>query len=207
MGFGQHHLHQISPRASAKELAEQNGESVSDDADKTSKQDTVSASIETQTNGNKDTTHIEENVAETRNPIAVFKQIESTQGRTAGFQFEGWYRVDGLEILEPRSPELVRMLEQKWSRKNKHGKDVIGQRRGVEWEKSMSYQWAVMKMKIDEDASGEKGEPQIERLVERVVTTPKKSVNEQLAELRMTDAETKTGCGKISVGQATSAEA
>jgi hypothetical protein len=131
----------------------------------------------------------------------------SAKRQTRGYQFEGWYNVDKLQFLEPNSPELVRMLELKWSREDKHGQTYTSQRRGTDWDKSLGHRWAVAKLKIDKDACRAKGESQIERLPERrKSSTANKSVNEMLAELRMKDAKPETAGEKGSVSVDISAE-
>lgn len=45
-------------------------------------------------------------------PIAIFQQ-----GLPLEFEFKGWYTVARLDFLEPRTPELIRMLEQKWQKR------------------------------------------------------------------------------------------
>ena len=124
-------------------------------------------------------------------PIAVFKQM-SGKRNTTGYQFEGWYKLERVAFLEPHSAELIRMLEQKWSRTDKTGKTVMIDRNGTEWQKSLSYKWAVVKLAKDEEADKEKGTPDIERFPDPEPAgagAGRKSVNEMLAEMRLKDSD------------------
>lgn len=122
-------------------------------------------------------------------PIAVFKQARrGQQGRT--FRFDDWYLIDKLALLEPGSAELIKMLEQKWTKKDKFGNIRQEERSEASWKASLSHRWAVVKLKKDEAAEKELGVPRIERLPDLDPESPKvakKSVNEMLAELRMGD--------------------
>lgn len=92
-------------------------------------------------------------------PVAAFKQAHPMQqGRS--YIFEAWYRIQKIEFLEPRSPELVRMLKQKFTRVGRNGKVVRKVRSGVRWEESLGLRWAVAKFG---EVKGERGAPGIER--------------------------------------------
>ncbi len=60
------------------------------------------------------------------------------------------------------------------------------QRTREDWDRSLKLRWAVIKMEKDEQATKERGNPEIERLAEE---EPKnvKSVNEMLKEMRMAE--------------------
>ena len=81
------------------------------------------------------------------------------------------------------------MLEQKWAREDRYGNASFAQRRKEDWEKSLGYEWAVIKF---EKAEGEDvpKPPEIEKLpdveprVRRAERGTVKSVNEMLAEMR-----------------------
>ena len=118
---------------------------------------------------------------EHKTPIAVFKQIGPPKQHARSYEFEGWYNVERIEFLAPRSDGLVRMLEQKWSRTNGWGKTKWKDRNPAAWAESMSHRWAAVKFKEDETAQKERGGLKIERLPD----PPKKSVNEMLAEMRV----------------------
>ena len=47
-------------------------------------------------------------------PVAIFAQEGQFQAGRA-YKFRGWYKIERLTFLEPGSPELVRMLQQKFS--------------------------------------------------------------------------------------------
>ena len=120
--------------------------------------------------------------------IAVFRQIGSGDGlHQRAFKWEGWFKIALLDILEPQSDELKRMLEQKFLRFDSMGRPVQAQRSSVGWQKSLALRWAVIKFAKDEDAERDLGQPSIEKLPEPEVDhqEQKQSVNEMLAELRM----------------------
>lgn len=122
---------------------------------------------------------------EAGHPIAVFKQVVKAQaGRS--YKFEGWNKIALIDYLEPNSPELVRMLEQKWT-KTKGSKTTQEARSSESWQKSLSLKWAVVKLVKDEVAEAERGVPKIERKLNEEPPQPRKSVNEMLAELRVKD--------------------
>ena len=85
-------------------------------------------------NGTEGTNHT--NDKDAHGPIAVFRQT-SADGRNPPFRFEGWFKIRSLSFLEPESEELVRMLEQKWSRTDETGKTLVEGRRGTLWGKSL----------------------------------------------------------------------
>lgn len=118
--------------------------------------------------------------------IAVFKQVAGKQ-RTAGFKFEGWFKVEKVDLLEPQSDAVVKMLKQKWTFTDRNGNTVLGERSKEEWERSMKYRWAVVKLARDEKAEEERGPPKIEKAKSRPMKE-EKSVNEMLAEMRMKDS-------------------
>jgi hypothetical protein len=104
------------------------------------------------------------------NPIAIFEQTCKSRDNTH-FVFTGWHNITNISLIAPRSNELVRMLEQKWSTGVESKRDMTA------WARSLGYEWAVIKMSkiVGDDAP----EPP------KVQQTPKRSVNELLAELRM----------------------
>jgi hypothetical protein len=118
-------------------------------------------------------------------PIAIFSQPVCRASRF--FKFIGWYKVVRLQLIEPKSEELVRMLTKKWETKDRYGPLVSRQRDAMKWRESVLYRWAVIKMEKDEKSMGEKGEPKIERLAEdeSAGSGTGKSVNEMLAEMRL----------------------
>ena len=94
---------------------------------------TNDAAYEAQTNVDSSCNQPSYITAKPLNPIAVFKQVAG-RNHTRGFKFDGWYNVDRVEFQKLNSPELVRMLEQKWARKDRNGKTYIPARKGAEWE-------------------------------------------------------------------------
>ncbi|KAK4899687.1 hypothetical protein LTR27_002953 [Elasticomyces elasticus] len=121
-------------------------------------------------------------------PVAVFKQTRG-RGMRRSFQFDGFYYGLHIAYLEPHSPELVRMLEQKWSRIDRHGKVVMSERDHASWQESLGLRWAVVKFARHEEADRQKGVPRIERLSDATESARggavKKSVNEMLQEMRL----------------------
>lgn len=117
-------------------------------------------------------------------PIAVFEEV-----RYKEFRFLGWYAITRVSILAPFSQELVRMLEQKWTLLDRFGKPKKGTDRDrSSWQKSLSCEWAVVKF---EKMEGEDSPapPSIEHAISPEPEPPRKSVNEQLAEMRLADKE------------------
>ncbi len=124
-------------------------------------------------------------------PIAVFKQsILSSMSKTANYDFHGWYKIEHIAFLEPHSVELVRMLEQKWTRTDRRGNIVSVERDQAHWQQSLGYRWAVVKFAKEEAAQQDRGNPKIEKLPFELARAgePKKSVKELLAEMRLEDA-------------------
>lgn len=121
---------------------------------------------------------------EHKTPIAVFKQVGPPKPHARSYEFEGWYNVERIAFLAPRSDGLVRMLEQKWSHTDSRGKTKWKDRNPAAWAESMSHRWAVVKLTEDETAQKERGALKIERLPD----PPNKSVNEMLAEMRVKES-------------------
>ncbi|KAI7483372.1 hypothetical protein KC351_g5207 [Hortaea werneckii] len=120
-------------------------------------------------------------------PIAIFKQVRrSKEQRAHAFNFEGWFKIERLAFLEPQSPELIRMLQQKWQKTDRSGNVVQKKRDEKGWQESLSQRWAVIKFAEDQEAKQERGTPNIERIEEEDVhEKPQKSVNEILANMRL----------------------
>ena len=78
-------------------------------------------------------------------PIAVFTQTYPERGSNSSvyFRFTGWYQLRTVDFLHPNSPDLTRMMQQKWDIKDRRGKDV--RREKSAWAKSMALRWAVCK--------------------------------------------------------------
>lgn len=85
-----------------------------------------------------------------------------------------------MDILHPESPELVRMLEQKWTRTRSGRKSQIA-RDPASWKRSLGYTWAVLRF---EKEDGESKPPDIKV---SHVDEPTKSVSEMLKEMRLKD--------------------
>lgn len=183
-----------------------------EDKDKDMGQDKTNADAETNVPFQPTTATTAASTNTTNQPIAVFSQGHrggnSTSRRT--FKFDGWYRIRHLTILEPRSPELVRMLEQKWSRgDNAHGNrggrggrggrgarawgqaaQAQAERAPEDWNASLSKRWAVVQLVRHEDKQRER--PEIPKLEDEEGKSGKRAgevreargVNELLRELR-----------------------
>lgn len=122
-------------------------------------------------------------------PIAVFEQVSRWQ--TGPFRFAGYYKIASLEYLAPHSRELFQLLEQKFTTTDRFGRIKQRQRSAASWRSSMRHRWAVMSLEKDEDADASQPPPKIEVQKSLVgdsdITSPRKSVNELLKELRMKD--------------------
>ncbi|KAK8016128.1 hypothetical protein PG993_014317 [Apiospora rasikravindrae] len=118
-------------------------------------------------------------------PIAVFGQAGYGE-----FRFAGWYSVARVSILAPHSPDLVRMLQQKWERRDRWGNVVTKKRDASGWKTSLTHQWAVVKFEklIPEIAPAA---PTIEKLPPQARASDSekggKGVSELLNELRLKD--------------------
>ncbi|KAI7494013.1 hypothetical protein KC367_g8330 [Hortaea werneckii] len=119
--------------------------------------------------------------------IAIFKQVQPSKEQQAhAFNFEGWFKIERLAFLEPQSPELIRMLQQKWQKTDRFGNVVQRKRDEKGWQESLSHRWAVIKFAEDQEAKQTRGTPNIERIVEKdIPKRPEKTVNEILAEMRL----------------------
>lgn len=120
-------------------------------------------------------------------PIAVFEEVRSNL-----FKFAGWHSVACVSILAPHSKSLVRMLQQKWQRRDRLGNFMPVQRSPEQWSASLAHQWAVVKF--------EKLAPDVAPaapIIEKLPPPPKpsshgsegevKGVNELLNDLRLKD--------------------
>lgn len=122
----------------------------------------------------------------------VFEQQNGHRTPTSAmFQFLGYFNLVKMQILEPQTPELVRMQEQKWTRKDKYGRDKPINRNAESWKKSLNQRWAVLGFEKDDKATEELGVPQIEISSRRDTNgdaqKERKSVNDMLREMRMKD--------------------
>ncbi|KAK8000201.1 hypothetical protein PG990_012801 [Apiospora arundinis] len=120
-------------------------------------------------------------------PIAVFEDLGHSE-----FKFAGWFSVAHVSILAPHSHDLVRMLQQKWERRNRYGNVIPLQRDPSRWRASLDYQWAVVKFeKLHPDVAP--ATPAIEKLprpskIGSEMET--RGVNEILNDLRLKDKGT-----------------
>ncbi|KAJ9617182.1 hypothetical protein H2200_000903 [Cladophialophora chaetospira] len=130
-------------------------------------------------------------------PIAIFSQGARFSKLRPSFTFQGYYRITNLQFLEPNTPDLARMLQQKWTVTNQRTGRVHERQRDMQsWEKSFNLRWAVVKFEKDETADKKLGKPQIERLKDDEeddidAGREKKSVNDMLRELSMKDSNAK----------------
>ncbi|KAI1778910.1 hypothetical protein F4818DRAFT_402826 [Hypoxylon cercidicola] len=84
--------------------------------------------------------------------VAVFEQRRWQNGVSGGFVFVGWHRVARVNILAPRSAELVRMQQQKWERRGRRG-HAPPVRDAAAWNAALGTEWAVVKFeKLGDDA-------------------------------------------------------
>lgn len=145
--------------------------------------------------------------------IALFeecrKQGDSLWERNGRFIFVGWYKVGHVELVSPRSKELVQMLKRKWEWRNHLGNLVpIRNRSAAAWEEALTSEWAIVKFKAL-DASEAPPPPAIKKLhseaAELMGAVEPKSVNEMLAEMRLKDRAKKATTraeGEDGAGQA-----
>ncbi|KAI0863485.1 hypothetical protein F4860DRAFT_64227 [Xylaria cubensis] len=129
-------------------------------------------------------------VPESPLPIAIFEEQRTpglrTGGNNAQFAFKGWFKISRINILAPHSAELVRMLQQKWGRKDRFGHVLPSKPRDASaWNTSLAMEWAVIAFQLLEGEDAPPA-PQIEKLPEpeRPIT---KSVNEMLSDMRLND--------------------
>ena len=192
--FTKSNLNLLEPRQANDEATTLNSEEQQDTnattSDPTQSADQPSTSTPSSPPTELQAEHSPETVANPT-PIAVFAQDRGPlSGRS--FQFIGWYKVAKLSFLEPRSTDLVQMLEQKWSRQDRRTGAVKQKERDAsKWEESLGLRWAVMKMEKDEIADKRSGELVVERLPDMVEAGDvkqdgsRKTVNEMLAEMRL----------------------
>ncbi len=133
-------------------------------------------------------------------PIAVFEQRRvrgphGGAGSDTKFAFAGWYKVARVNVLAPRSTELVRMQKQKWERRDRFGRTILGRARDASaWETAVSIEWAVVK--FEKLGAGEAPPaPAVERLPAPQRRShgdegEPRSVNEMLTELRLQGTNT-----------------
>ncbi|KAI1417380.1 hypothetical protein F5Y13DRAFT_152676 [Hypoxylon sp. FL1857] len=98
--------------------------------------------------------------------IAVFQEHRFPNARPR-FAFVGWFKVARINVLAPRSAELVRMQQQKWERRDHYGNIVPTRPRdAAAWEATLGTEWAVVKFEklAGDDAPAA---PAIEKLSRR----------------------------------------
>lgn len=118
-------------------------------------------------------------------PIAVFEAAS----RRRIFTFTGYYKVEKIALLAPHSFALQDMLTKKWQpQRDRWGKVIEVERDAAGWAKSFSQKWAVVKFVKFEGEDGVSA-PDAPVIVAWQESSPvqKKSVNELLAEMRMSD--------------------
>ncbi|KAG8533758.1 uncharacterized protein KY384_001499 [Bacidia gigantensis] len=76
-------------------------------------------------------------------PVFLEAKGRPSQGRSAVFY--GYFSILHVDFLEPQSPELVRMLEQKWS-PSKFGSGQTRRRSPERWADSLRQEWVVIQM-------------------------------------------------------------
>ncbi|KKY28629.1 hypothetical protein UCRPC4_g00435 [Phaeomoniella chlamydospora] len=89
-------------------------------------------------------------------PIPVFLEVTKKR-QTRKFLYYGYWDLAKIDFLKPRSPGLVRMLQQKWSghisnqtRKSEwrpSSANTPKERNPEAWEKSLGQKWAVIKLR------------------------------------------------------------
>lgn len=121
--------------------------------------------------------------------VMVFEQQNGHRTPTSAmFKFIGYFNLTKMQVLEPQTPELVRMQEQKWTRKDKYGRSKPINRNAESWKKSLSQRWAVLGFEKDGKAAEELEPPQIkstQRGTHDGSQEEGRSVNEMLREMRL----------------------
>lgn len=125
--------------------------------------------------------------------VMVFDQsldFVSQIASRARFKFLGFYNLERMQILEPKTPELVRMLEQKWTRTNKWGRSRQIERDSKGWQKSLNHSWAILKFTKADVAGVKLSPPKIEIQLNDnrsrgKENEPQMFVNEMLRDLRL----------------------
>ncbi|KAK6086594.1 hypothetical protein SCUP515_00160 [Seiridium cupressi] len=126
-------------------------------------------------------------------PIAVFQEVRSVSNKKA-FIFSGWYGISRVNIIAPHSAELIRMLQQKWERRDRFGNVSKSISRDLSaWKSSMKHEWAVVK--FNKLGDGAPPVPQIEKteMIPKQSEGPERSVTEMLQEMRLKDGNLDIG--------------
>ena len=101
-----------------------------------------------------------------QNNISVFSEKGAFKSLRK-FAFIGFFRILNVDFLKPHSPELVRMLEQKWamthdsSTEQAKAQAYTKRRNADRWAESLRQEWAVVK--LDEVVDDGLEMPRIER--------------------------------------------
>jgi len=127
----------------------------------------------------------------------MFEQTSSERIQSrARFTFLGYFDLMKMQVLEPNTPELTRMLEQKWTKINKWGQSRQIQRDADSWKESLSYRWAVLKFK---KSTVQLEPPKIEVTTddmgirkENLWSDSRKGVNEMLRDMRIKHSKDET---------------
>ena len=119
-------------------------------------------------------------------PIAVYAQTFASNRSFPLFTFTGYYSITNLQFLAPHSPELIRMLDQKWTIQHRRSGNTIKKSRNKEgWDASLKFRWAIVKLAKAEEATKRLLAPKIEKLEPAEETGEKKGVNEMLRDMRL----------------------
>ncbi|GAW16427.1 hypothetical protein ANO14919_058540 [Xylariales sp. No.14919] len=139
-------------------------------------------------------------------PVAIFEERRGLGSRMeadpARFAFKGWFKVSRVNILAPRSAELVHMLQKKWEeRKRRLGFTTRSKSRDpAAWEAALGREWAVVRFELVE-GEGAPLPPQIERSpVFKRSEGETKGVTEMLSGMRVGDCNTGGQKGKEPAG-------
>ncbi|KAI0476040.1 hypothetical protein GGR56DRAFT_640806 [Xylariaceae sp. FL0804] len=129
-----------------------------------------------------------------QSPTAVFEEVrkmDDLNGRT--LLFKGWFRVTRINLLAPKSAELVRMQNQKWERRDRYGNPMPARRRDIAKSPSLDVEWAVVKFEpLPEGEAPAK--PNIERFPDEP-TGEDESVSEKLSKIRLEDQTEENSAG------------
>ncbi len=110
--------------------------------------------------------------------IPVFEQHGRQTSHNPSFKSLGWHSVTQTTFLEPRSAELVAMMDIKFRTRKPDGTEVQKTRDAQRWQESLAMRWAVVKLGKVEKSIGK--DP-----MEGCVREQKKGVNELMREMRL----------------------
>ncbi|KAL5490584.1 hypothetical protein ACEPAI_5417 [Sanghuangporus weigelae] len=102
------------------------------------------------------------------------------------FDFAGWWRIQSITFLAPRSAELIALFEKKFSTQDKRGRNTFNSPRGSQkarteeaWRDGLRRQWAVVAL-VQNHARKDLPEPAVENCSNSSDEVPKDSSNAEI---------------------------